>query len=89
MDRLWDSDYSDPVNLGSSELVSINQMIDMIEDIAGVKVERNYQLDKPQGVRGRNSDNSLIKKITSGWEPSIKLFNGLEKTYSWIWDQII
>ena len=88
MDRLWNSDYSDPVNLGSSELVSINQMIDMIQDIAGVKVQRNYQLDKPQGVRGRNSDNSLIKKVTAGWEPSVKLFNGLEKTYSWIWDQM-
>ena len=63
-------------------------MIDMIQDIAGVKVQRNYQLDKPQGVRGRNSDNSLIKKVTAGWEPSVKLFNGLEKTYSWIWDQM-
>ena len=88
MDRLWNSDYSDPVNLGSSELVSINQMIDMIQDIAGVKVQRNYQLDKPQGVRGRNSDNSLIKKVTAGWEPSVKLFNGLEQTYYWIWDQM-
>ena len=82
MDRLWDSDYSDPVNLGSSELVSINQMIDMIEDIAGVKVERNYRLDKPQ-VLEVEIVITLIK-ITSGWEPSIKLFNGLEKTYSWI-----
>ncbi len=89
MGRLWESNYVDPVNLGSSELVSINQMIDMIEDIAGVKVTKNYQLDKPQGVRGRNSDNSLIKKITAGWEPSVKLYNGLEKTYSWIWDQMI
>lgn len=89
INRLWESDYIDPVNLGSSELVSINQMIDMIEEIAGIKVKRNYQLDKPQGVRGRNSDNSLIKKVTGGWEPSVKLFHGLEKTYSWIWDQMI
>lgn len=88
MNRIWDSDYSDPVNLGSSELVSINQMVTMIEDIADIKLERNYQLDKPQGVRGRNSDNTLIKKITSGWEPSTKLFHGLEKTYSWIYDQM-
>lgn len=87
--RLWESDYRDPINLGSSELVSINQMVDMIEGIAGIKVKRNYLLDKPQGVRGRNSDNTLIKKVTAGWEPSIKLFNGLEKTYSWIWDQMI
>ena len=77
INRLWESDYIDPVNLGSSELVSINQMIDMIEEIAGIKVKRNYQLDKPQGVRGRNSDNSLIKKVTGGWEPSVKLFHGL------------
>lgn len=88
MDRIWESTYTDPINLGSSELVSINQMIDMIQEIAGVKVKRNYQLDKPQGVRGRNSDNTLIKKVTGGWEPSVKLFHGLEKTYSWIWDQM-
>ena len=86
--RLWESDYKDPVNLGSSEMVSVNQMIDMIEEIAQVKVKRNYQLDKPQGVRGRNSDNTLIKKITGGWEPSIKLKDGLEKTYNWIEKQI-
>ena len=79
MSRLWESDYMDPVNLGSSELVSINQMVDMIEQIAGTSLERKYLLDKPQGVRGRNSDNSLIKKITGGWEPSVKLFHGLEK----------
>ncbi len=88
MSRLWESDYTDPVNLGSSELVSINQMVDMIEQIAGTNLERKYLLDKPQGVRGRNSDNSLIKKITGGWEPSVKLFHGLEKTYSWIYDQM-
>ena len=86
--RLWESNYTDPINLGSAELVSINQMVDMIEEIAGIKVERNYLMDKPQGVRGRNSDNTLIKKVTGGWEPSIKLFHGLEKTYSWIWDQM-
>lgn len=89
MARLWESDYSDPVNLGSSELVTINQMVDMIEQIAGTQLERKYLLDKPQGVRGRNSDNTLIKKITGGWEPSVKLFHGLEKTYSWIYDQMI
>ena len=88
MSRLWESDYKDPVNLGSSELVTINQMVDMIEQIAGTQLERKYLLDKPQGVRGRNSDNTLIKKITGGWEPSVKLFHGLEKTYSWIFDQM-
>lgn len=86
--RLWQSEYTDPVNLGSSELTSINQMVDIIEEIADIKLERKYLLDKPQGIRGRNSDNTLIKKITGGWEPSVKLFNGLEKTYSWIWDQM-
>ena len=86
--RLWQSDYSDPVNLGSAELVSINQMVGMIEDIAGIKLERKYLLDKPQGVRGRNSDNTLIKKVTGGWEPSTKLYHGLEKTYAWIHDQM-
>jgi GDP-D-mannose 3', 5'-epimerase len=86
--RIWESDYNDPVNLGSSELVTINQMVDMIEQIAGTQLERKYLLDKPQGVRGRNSDNTLIKKITGGWEPSVKLFHGLEKTYSWIFDQM-
>ena len=67
MDKMWESDYSKPLNLGSSEMVSINQLIDMIEKIAEIKVERKYDLTKPQGVRGRNSDNTLIKEIT-GWE---------------------
>ena len=66
MDKMWESDYSKPLNLGSSEMVSINQLIDMIEKIAEIKVERKYDLTKPQGVRGRNSDNTLIKEIT-GW----------------------
>jgi GDP-D-mannose 3', 5'-epimerase len=76
-----------PVNVGSSELVSINQMIDIIEQIAGINVKRNYNLDAPKGVRGRNSDNTLIKQIY-GWEPSISLADGLERTYKWIFDQL-
>jgi GDP-D-mannose 3', 5'-epimerase len=88
MEKIWDSNYTKPLNLGSSEMVSINQLIDIISDIAGITVQREYDLTKPQGVRGRNSDNTLIKEIT-GWEPSIPLREGLEKTYSWIWDQII
>ena len=67
MDKMWASDYTKPLNLGSSEMVSINQLIDMIEKIAGIEVERKYDLTKPQGVRGRNSDNTLIKEVT-GWE---------------------
>ncbi|HET7735966.1 MAG TPA: NAD-dependent epimerase/dehydratase family protein [Nocardioidaceae bacterium] len=81
------ADSGEPVNLGSSELVSINQLVDIVEDIAGIKCERNYKLDAPQGVRGRNSDNTQIL-ATYGWEPSISLVDGLEVTYRWIYDQV-
>jgi GDP-D-mannose 3',5'-epimerase len=77
-----------PVNVGSSELVSINQMVGIIEQIAGITVKRNYNLDAPKGVRGRNSDNTLIKEIY-GWEPSISLADGLERTYRWIYDELV
>jgi GDP-D-mannose 3',5'-epimerase len=77
----------DPINLGSSELVSINRLVDIVEKIAGVKLLRRYKLDAPKGVRGRNSDNTLIL-AKLGWEPSIRLEDGIEKTYRWIWDQI-
>ena len=84
---MWESDYTKPLNLGSSEMVSINQLIDMIEKLADIKVERKYDLTKPQGVRGRNSDNTLIKEVT-GWEPSVGLQTELEKTYAWIYNEI-
>jgi len=77
----------DPINLGSSELVTINGLVDIVEDIAGVELERDYKLDAPQGVRGRNSDNTLIRE-TYGWEPSISLRDGLERTYAWVFDQV-
>jgi len=80
------SDVLEPLNVGSSELVSINQMVDMVEKIAGVKLKRTYDLSAPKGVRGRNSDNTLIKKLL-GWEPNTKLYDGLEKTYAWIYDE--
>jgi GDP-D-mannose 3',5'-epimerase len=80
-------DFVEPVNLGSSELVTINQMVDILEDIAGISVKRSYDLTAPQGVRGRNSDNTLFH-ATYGWEPSISLRDGLEKTYAWIYDQL-
>ncbi len=86
IDKLMASDYSQPLNLGRSELVSINGTLDIIEKIAGVKVKRKYKLDAPQGVRGRNSDNTLIKEVL-GWEPGIDLATGLEKTYWWIKEQ--
>ena len=87
LDKLMESDFSDPINLGRSELVSINQLIDIISEIAGVEVEREHNLDAPQGVRGRSSDNSLILKKLN-WEPEVDLKTGLVKTYSWIEEQI-
>jgi nucleoside-diphosphate-sugar epimerase len=77
------SDIEEPINLGSSEMVSINQLVDIVEDIAGFKLERKYDLGAPKGVRGRNSDNTLIQKYL-GWEPSIPLKKGMKKTYDWI-----
>lgn len=80
-------ELTEPVNLGSAELVSINQMADLLEQISGTVVTRHYKLDAPQGVRGRNSDNTLFR-ATYGWEPSITLRDGLEKTYAWIFNQM-
>jgi GDP-D-mannose 3',5'-epimerase len=82
------SDIEEPINLGSSEMVSINQLVDIAEGIAGFKLKRTYDPTAPKGVRGRNSDNTLIKKYL-GWEPSIPLKEGLTKTYVWIREQMI
>lgn len=76
-------EYADPLNLGSSELVSINCLVDLVEEIGEVKLKRRYNLSAPKGVNGRNSDNELIEKIL-GWEPSTRLRDGLERTYRWI-----
>jgi len=84
--KIMDSGIQEPINLGSSEMVSINQLVDIVEDIAQVKLKRIYDLDAPKGVTGRNSDNTLIKKYLD-WEPDIPLRQGLEKTYAWIYDQ--
>jgi nucleoside-diphosphate-sugar epimerase len=84
---IMDSAIEEPINLGSHELVSINQLVDMVEEIAGVTLKRRYKLDAPQGVRGRNSDNRMIRERL-GWEPSMRLRDGLEQTYAWIYDQI-
>jgi nucleoside-diphosphate-sugar epimerase len=81
------SDIDEPINLGSSELVSINQLVDIVEDIAGIKLHRNYDLTAPRGVNGRNSDNTMILDRL-GWEPSIPLRDGMERTYRWIEGQI-
>ncbi len=76
-------DEREPLNLGSSELVTINQLVDIAEEIAGIRLERKYNLSAPKGVNGRNSDNTLILQKL-GWEPSIRLRDGLAKTYAWI-----
>jgi nucleoside-diphosphate-sugar epimerase len=83
---IMDSDILEPINLGSNELVTINQLVDIVEEIADVSLERRYDLSAPKGVRGRNSDNTLIQERL-GWEPSISLREGLAKTYAWIFDQ--
>lgn len=80
------SEIEEPVNLGSSELTTIDGLVDIVEQIAGIKVKRNYNIKAPKGVNGRNSDNSKIKQYL-GWEPSVTLRQGLEKTYQWIYDE--
>jgi GDP-D-mannose 3',5'-epimerase len=84
---IMDSDIEVPINLGSSQLVSINTLVDMVSEIAGVTVERRHDLSAPQGVRGRNSDNTMIQRQL-GWEPGIRLEEGLERTYRWIYDEL-
>ena len=81
--RLMQSDYANPLNLGSDRLVSIDELIDLVAQIAGKKIRKRYDLSKPQGVRGRNSDNTRMHKILN-WEPQIPLEQGLETTYHWI-----
>jgi GDP-D-mannose 3', 5'-epimerase len=79
--------FFDPINLGSDEGVTINQLVDIVEEIAGVKLKRNYNLNAPKGVNGRNSDNTLIRKVFN-WAPDTRLRDGMEKTYAWIYDQM-
>jgi nucleoside-diphosphate-sugar epimerase len=84
---ILNGDSPEPVNLGSDELVSINQLYSIVEEIAGIKCTRSYQLDAPQGVRGRNSDNTQILE-TYGWAPSTSLADGMAKTYAWVYDEV-
>jgi nucleoside-diphosphate-sugar epimerase len=86
--KILESDIRYPINLGSSELVTINQLVDIVEEIAGVKLDRKYNLDAPKGVNGRNSDNTKIVEEL-GWEPSIRLKDGLAKTYEWIESEMV
>jgi len=85
--KIMESDVGVPLNLGSSEMVTINQLVDMVEAIAAIKLVRRYDLDAPKGVRGRSSDNTMIRERL-GWEPSIGLRQGLEHTYRWVYDQV-
>ena len=85
--RIMESEIDEPINLGSNELVTVDRLVDIVEEIAGIKLKRTYNLNAPKGVNGRNSDNTLILEKLR-WEPSIKLRDGLEKTYSWIENEI-
>ena len=84
---ILESDILEPINLGSDELVTINQLVDIAEEIAGIQLKRNYNLGAPKGVNGRNSDNTLILEDLD-WEPSIRLKDGLARTYAWIYDEM-
>jgi nucleoside-diphosphate-sugar epimerase len=84
---LMASEVVEPLNIGSDELVTINQVVDIVEGIAGVRLKRRFNLDAPTGVRGRSSDNTLIKHKL-GWAPSIPLVEGMQKTYRWIHDEL-
>lgn len=86
IDMITHSDVLEPLNLGSSELVTINGLVDMVEDIAGITLDRTHNLDAPKGVRGRNSDNTKIQEYLN-WEPGISLRDGMAKTYAWIYDE--
>jgi nucleoside-diphosphate-sugar epimerase len=87
-EMIFDAPRLPPLNLGSDRLISINALVDIVEDIAGVKLHRRYNLDAPKGVRGRNSDNTLIKGLLN-WAPEITLEDGMEQTYRWIHDQMV
>jgi GDP-D-mannose 3',5'-epimerase len=88
IDLIMNSDILEPINLGSSEAVSVNQLVDIVEEIAGIKLKRNYDLSAPKGVNGRNSDNTRIQELLH-WEPDTPLRVGLEKTYRWIYQQYL
>lgn len=87
IDQIMHSDIREPINLGTSELVTVNELVSIVEEIASIKLERKYKLEAPKGVRGRSSDNTLIKKFLN-WEPSIPLREGMKKTYLWIEEEL-
>ncbi len=85
--RLMNSGYTEPLNLGTDELVTVDQLVDIVCRIAGKKLVKNHDLNKPQGVRGRNSDNRRLRSVL-GWEPKTTLRDGLSTTYPWIWEEL-
>lgn len=85
--RLMASEWHEPINLGRDDLISINELVSLVEEIAPLKVKRTYDLSAPKGVRGRNSDNTLIRKVL-GWQPSIPMAEGMKKTYEWIYGEM-
>ena len=86
--RLMASDYREPLNLGTEEMVSVDDLVDLVCRIAGKRLSKRHQLDRPQGVRGRNSDNSRLRAVL-GWEPQTPLCSGLELTYRWIEEELL
>jgi len=85
--RLMESDFTEPLNLGTDELVTVNELVDLVSKVSDKKITKDHDLTKPQGVRGRNSDNSLLRSVL-GWEPAITLEDGLKRTYDWIWSEL-
>jgi nucleoside-diphosphate-sugar epimerase len=86
IEMMMETEVPEPINLGSNELVTVNGLVDIVEDIAGIKLKRSYKLDAPKGVNGRNSDNTMIESYL-GWSPGIRLRDGMAKTYAWIHDE--
>ena len=86
--KLFNSNYREPLNIGSDEQVSIDELVSIVENITGLKLKRNYLLDKPKGVRGRSSNNEKLKEVLK-WNYSIKLEDGMKKTYNWIYNTMI
>jgi len=82
------SDYHQPLNLGQDRMISINELVDIVAKIAGKRIDKRYDTTKPQGVRGRNSDNTRLREVLK-WEPQISLEDGLERTYQWIEAQVV
>ena len=85
--RLMQSDHGEPLNLGTDRLVTIGELVNIITEAAGKEIEKDHDLSKPQGVRGRNSDNSRLREVL-GWEPEVSLEEGIAETYDWIWEQL-